>query len=163
MAIIRSLLRTILAPFRFIWRIVSGAGSRTVRKTGAGLVAQRAGDSGVGPEDDTSVLEETGGGILFERLVRPSLRERLAADLSLDEAREYVAQAEKFYTFGFSLFPRSDQFYEEVEQQYLAEVLGRADGATLSALYPNDDTRLVSGEFVHHLARLRDSSACERL
>ena len=142
---VRFLLKILLAPFRRILRFIFGVGGRTVRKTSAGAVAQRIKETppeekrkpdkdpdadAAGPEDDPTFSQHASRGFLFTRLERPSLVERVASDLMIEEAREYVAQADTFYTYGFPLFPRADQFYEEVEQDYLGVVLGRQNGGT---------------------------------
>ncbi|MCI5046989.1 MAG: hypothetical protein MRY59_05775 [Aquisalinus sp.] len=44
--------------------------------------------------------------------------------MSLEEARFEVDHAKRFYSYNFSLFPRGDFFYEEVEQEYLQMAMG---------------------------------------
>lgn len=62
--------------------------------------------------------------VLFTQLPRPRLTERSAAELSLEQAREYAQSAGGFYRYPFPLFARGDFFYEEVEQDYLDAALG---------------------------------------
>lgn len=112
---------------RFLSRIFrSGSkASRTASKTGSGLAAKKA--SPKLPPDDDELAEEISGGfetVLFRQLSRPRLSEQSASDLSLEEARRHLNCAEGFYTNAFSLFARSDFFYEEVEEEYLNTVLG---------------------------------------
>ncbi len=112
-------------PFR---RLLGGAGPRTIEKSGAGAVTRNTGDGSAHFEDER---EATGarGSIFFKRLARPTLVERTAADLTVDEAREYAAEAQKFYTYAFPLFTRADFFYEEVEQEFIDAALGRENGS----------------------------------
>ena len=121
--ILGRILSILLWPFRIIGRLFRGQASRTVRKTGAGFVAGQR--NGTLTDAAAPVENAPGQNIFFRRLSRPRLSERTASDLTLEEAREYVAQAELFYTCNFPLFTRSDFFYEEVEQDYLNTVLGR--------------------------------------
>jgi hypothetical protein len=126
MSLLKGLFRIVTAPVRVLRRNLKLRTAKTVERSGAGLVAQRAGDAHSHLEEERS----DGAAVrsfLFKRLARPTLVERTAADLSVDEARDYAAQATKFYTYPFPLFTRSDFFYEEVEQDYINSVLGRAE------------------------------------
>ncbi|MEO1013876.1 MAG: hypothetical protein AAFX08_01675 [Pseudomonadota bacterium] len=119
--------RFLTAPFRWIARTVFGRGARSARKSAAGYAAKGLG--GEAPSEESIVERDRAGGVLFVRLQRPTLVERTAADMTLNEAREYAAQAEKFYAYPFPLFARSDFFYEEVEQDHLNHALGLGEGA----------------------------------
>jgi hypothetical protein len=121
-------LRFILAPFRWILRVFGAQPARTVEKTGAGLVARETGDGSAHFEDERAAAPD-GRNLFFKRLARPTLVERTAADLTLEEAKEYAAEASKFYTYPFPLFTRADFFYEEVEQDYVNHVLGKDAGS----------------------------------
>lgn len=121
------MLRVLTYPFRAFARLFGGSSLRTVEKSGAGVVAQKAGDGAPHFEDEREVAD--GRSLFFRRLPRPTLVERTASDLTVEEAREYAAEAAKFYTYAFPLFTRSDFFYEEVEQDYVDHVLGRDAGS----------------------------------
>ena len=117
---------------RFFARIFRGAGNaqRTASKAGSGLAAKSA-NSKKPPRDD-ELAEPVNGGIeaiLFKQLARPRLSEQSASDLTLEDARHYLEQADVFYTFDFNLFARSDFFYEEVEEEYLNTALGLHSGS----------------------------------
>ncbi|MEM1396899.1 MAG: hypothetical protein AAGH38_05570, partial [Pseudomonadota bacterium] len=119
--------RILTAPFRWLSRIFGSRASRAAQKAGAGYAARRAdsGEVAVGGTDETEEAASqpsSRSGFLFTRLARPMLAERTAADLSLDEAREHALHAQSFYANAFTLFPRGDFFYEEVEQEYLDAV-----------------------------------------
>ncbi|MEO1676009.1 MAG: hypothetical protein AAFR72_11385 [Pseudomonadota bacterium] len=112
---------------RFFGRIFRGSGqaTRTATKAGSSMAAKTA-DKKDPPRDD-DLAEPVGGGLeamLFKQLARPRLSEQSASDLTLEDARIYLQQAERFYTFDFNLFARSDFFYEEVEEDYLNTALG---------------------------------------
>lgn len=122
------LLRMLTFPFRRLARLIGMRPAATVEKSGAGYVAREAGEAASRFED------ERGGdaairSVFFKRLARPTLVERTAADLTLEEAQEYAAEAGEFYTYPFPLFARADFFYEEVEQDYIDHVLGREKGS----------------------------------
>ncbi|MGE0181246.1 MAG: hypothetical protein AB7F91_03220 [Parvularculaceae bacterium] len=121
-------LRFLTAPFRAMARLFRGQSTKAVEKSGAGFVAREAGEHGDHYED-----ERVGPGEIrslpFKRLARPTLVERTAADLTLEEAKDYAAEAAKFYTYPFPLFARADFFYEEVEQDYVDQVLGKTEGS----------------------------------
>lgn len=121
------MLRVLTYPFRAFARLFGGSSLRTVEKSGAGVVAQKAGDGAPHFEDEREVAD--GRSFFFKRLPRPTLVERTASDLTVEEAREYAAEAAKFYTYAFPLFTRADFFYEEVEQDYVDYVLGRDAGS----------------------------------
>lgn len=120
-------LRFLTAPFRALARLFRGPSLKTVEKSGAGRIARDAGDDVRFEDERTAVVE--GRSFFFRRLARPTLVERTAADLTLDEAKEYAAEAQKFYTYPFPLFTHADFFYEEVEQDYIDHVLGRNEGS----------------------------------
>ena len=120
-------LRFLAAPFRALTRVLRGAQLQTVEKSGAGRIARDAG--GEARFEDEGVVVADGRSLFFKRLARPTLVERTAADLTIDEAREYAAEAQKFYTYPFPLFTRADFFYEEVEQAYIDHILGRDAGS----------------------------------
>lgn len=121
-------LRAATAPFRAVAWLLRGQSLKTVKKSGAGLVARETDDDAAHFEDERAA-EPQGRSFLFRRLPRPTLAERTASDLSVEEAREYAAEATKFYTYAFPLFTRADFFYEEVEQDYIDHVLGRNEGS----------------------------------
>lgn len=125
MGLIAALARFLLSPFR---RLFGGAGPRTIEKSGAGAVAREAGDGSAHFEDERE-MAGAGRSLFFKRLARPTLVERTAADLTVEEAREYAAEAQKFYTYAFPLFTRADFFYEEVEQEFIDAALGRQNGS----------------------------------
>lgn len=127
MGVFGLLLRVLTYPFRAFARLFGGSSLRTVEKSGAGVVAQKAGDGAPHFEDEREVAD--GRSLFFRRLPRPTLVERTASDLTVEEAREYAAEAAKFYTYAFPLFTRADFFYEEVEQDYVDHVLGRDAGS----------------------------------
>ncbi|MDZ7626942.1 MAG: hypothetical protein U5J99_00890 [Parvularculaceae bacterium] len=118
--------RFFLAPFRALARLIGVGPARTIEKSGAGYVAKNTGDSAFAEERGG---EPDGRSFLFKRLARPMLVERSAADMTLEEAQEVSAEAAKFYTYPFPLFARADAFYEEIEQDYINAVLGRAEGS----------------------------------
>ncbi len=121
----KALLRLIMAPMRALRRMAGFRAAKTVEKSSAGLAAKRAGESDAAADETRTV--GTVRSFLFKRLARPTLVERTAADLTLEEVHEYGQQASKFYTYPFPLFTRSDFFYEEVEQDYINSVLGRSE------------------------------------
>lgn len=120
-------LRFLAAPFRALARLLRGSSFQTVEKSSAGRIAKDAG--GEGRFEDEGAAVAAGRSLFFKRLARPTLVERTAADLTIEEAREYAAEAQKFYTYPFPLFTRADFFYEEVEQDYVDHVLGRDKGS----------------------------------
>ena len=116
----------------FFLRVIGRGNAATVRKSGGNLIASSQYDRDeqhdpviTGPASTTPLANN----LFFRKLERPRLIERTGADLSLEEARFEVRQAERFFTFSFSLFPRGDFFYEEVEQEFLHQALGRDHGA----------------------------------
>jgi hypothetical protein len=127
MGFILAFLRFLTAPFRAFARLFGTQPVRTVEKSGAGVVAQKAGDGAAHFEDEREVAD--GRSFFFKRLPRPTLVERTAADLTIEEAREYASEATRFYTYAFPLFTRADFFYEEVEQDYIDHVLGKNAGS----------------------------------
>ncbi len=120
-------LRFLTAPFRAAARLFRAQPLKTVEKSGAGRVAKEAGEDAHFEDERVSVVD--GKSLFFKRLARPTLVERTAADLTLEEAKEYAAEASKFYTYPFPLFTRADFFYEEVEQDYVNHVLGKNEGS----------------------------------
>lgn len=127
MGFFSSFLRFLTAPFRAAARLFRAQPLQTVEKSGAGRVAKEAGEDAHFEDERVSVVDAKS--LFFKRLARPTLVERTAADLTLDEAREYAAEASKFYTYPFPLFTRADFFYEEVEQDYVNHVLGKNEGS----------------------------------
>lgn len=123
---VAAFLRLLTAPFRVLRRLFGAPSVRTVEKSGAGVVAQKAGGA---PQFEDEREIAGGPSLLFKRLPRPTLVERTAADLTVEEAREYSTEATRFYTYAFPLFTRTDFFYEEVEQDYIDHVLGRDAGS----------------------------------
>ena len=110
----------------------SGAGTRT------GATAKKAGAEAAGKalagalSQDETLREEVASfkpqGIetfLFKQLPRPRLTEMSASDLGIDDAEEYARQSSLFYDFDFPLFARGDFFYEEVEEDFLNQALGK--------------------------------------
>lgn len=128
MGLLGLILRWLTAPFRAMARLFRGQSVTTVEKSGVGAVAQKAGVAAAHFEDERAATPD-GRSFFFKRLARPTLVERTAADLTLEEAKEYAAEAAKFYTYPFPLFTRADFFYEEVEQDYVDHVLGRNEGS----------------------------------
>ncbi|HBS33750.1 MAG TPA: hypothetical protein DEA50_01550 [Parvularcula sp.] len=126
MGLVAAFIQFFLSPFRALARFVGAGPARTVEKSGAGYVAKGAGEAKFA-EDKGG--EPEGVSFLFKRLARPMLVERTAADMTLEEAQEVSAEAAKFYTYPFPLFARADAFYEEIEQDYINAVLGRAEGS----------------------------------
>lgn len=121
-----AILRGVTAPFRAAARLLRGRSSKAVEKSGAGFLAREAGDGELKFADERAAPPEARS-FFFKRLARPTLVERTAADLTPEEAREYAAEATKFYTYPFPLFARADFFYEEVEQDYIDHVLGKKE------------------------------------
>ncbi len=107
--------------------------SRTGGKAGTGAAARK-----IAPRDQTAQEQQNPPAdnefpprehvgfetFFFEQRARPRLSERNAAELSLEEARLHLKQADIFYRFPFPLFARSDFFYEQVEEEYLSTSLG---------------------------------------
>ncbi|MEK7266350.1 MAG: hypothetical protein AAB227_09660 [Pseudomonadota bacterium] len=120
-------LRFLNAPFLALSRLLRGASLQTVEKSSAGRIAKNAGGEGRFEDEGAAVAD--GRSLFFKRLARPTLVERTAADLTIEEAKEYAAEALKFYTYPFPLFAPADFFYEEVEQGYVDHVLGRNEGS----------------------------------
>lgn len=127
MGFISVFLRFLTAPLRAVARLFRAQPLRTIEKSGAGRVAKEAGEDAHFEDERVSVVD--GKSLFFKRLARPTLVERTAADLTLEEAKEYAAEASKFYTYPFPLFTRADFFYEEVEQDYVNHVLGKNEGS----------------------------------
>ncbi len=128
-----ALIRIIAYPFRRLARLFGSGPATTVEKSGAGFVAREAGKVGESLAHDPAD-EKRGDGaeqsFPFYRLARPTLIERTAADMTLEEARDYSAEAHKFYAYPFPLFTRSTLYYEQVEQDYIDHVLGRETQST---------------------------------
>ncbi|NNE40298.1 MAG: hypothetical protein HKN14_05200 [Marinicaulis sp.] len=131
--------KILTAPLRTIMRIFrggakagvknsarSGNAAKTTMQGGGSVVAKLSADELL----DDEYREEPPRGfesIIFRQLPRPRLVEKTAAELTLEQAREYAVQAKRFYEFPFPLFPRGDFFYEEIEEDYLAGALGVSD------------------------------------
>ena len=123
-----------LRPFINIFRRGARMGSnKSARK--AGVAVGAAGKAAIATASKTAAKdilqteyhEEAPSGVeaaMFKQLPRPRLTERVAADLTLEEAQRHSAEAERFYEFEFPLFPRGDFFYEEIEEEYLNAALG---------------------------------------
>lgn len=138
------ILAILTAPFRFIGAILqrlfrSGAKARssltTARKAAGSVLAgpDRSQDAA-----DAELAAEEGGApapiralwtFFFRQLPRPQVAERSASELTLDMARSYVQQADGFFSSDIELFARGDIFYEEVEEEYLRDVLGAEHGS----------------------------------
>ncbi len=120
-------------------------------KSGAGALAKVAAADIL----DNEYREEPPSGIeaaMFKQLPRPRLTEKAASDLTLEQADNYAEQSKRFYNFNFTLFPRGDFFYEEIEEHYLASALGYdadsidkrfIDVSTLFRRTLNDNTRAL--------------------
>ncbi|MEE9330008.1 MAG: hypothetical protein V3V30_07695, partial [Parvularculaceae bacterium] len=124
---VKVIIRVITFPFRLIRKFLGRAtpkSVRTIETTGAGELARRTGTKENLDTAEREAAGQIGRSWLFTELPRPLLSEGNAADLSLEEARSISEQAEKFYSHDFSLFAKSDLFYEEVEQNYLNQALG---------------------------------------
>lgn len=130
MGLFAALIRFLLSPFRALARLAGAGPARTVEKGGASLVAKAAGEPAFADERGG---EPEGVAFIFKRLARPTLSERTAADLTLEEAQEYAAEAAKFYTYPFPLFTRADAFYEQVEQDYIHAILAPTEGSADSS------------------------------
>ncbi len=110
--------RVFLKPFR--------RPARTAGRTAAGAAARL----GPGAILEEEYREEPPRGVeaaMFRQLPRPRLTEKSASELTLEQAHEYAAQAERFYDFEFPLFPRGDFFYEEIEKDFLYKALGYSE------------------------------------
>ncbi len=121
--IILALLRAIGRFFSSLFKGTSRA-SRTAGKASSGLAAK---STKLSPPSDEELAEKVTSGleaVFFKQLSRPRLSELSASDLTLEDARLHLAQAEIYYKNPFSLFSRSDFFYEEVEEEYLNQSLG---------------------------------------
>lgn len=97
------------------------AGAAT--KSGAGVMAK----AGAGEILSEEYREEPPSGVeaaMFKQLPRPRLIERMASELTLEQARDYAQHASQFYDFEFPLFPRGDFFYEEIEETFTSAALG---------------------------------------
>jgi hypothetical protein len=116
---LRLLARIFRAPFRVFKR--GNKKGEILRKSSASFIANQSPDLQPSSANPPQTKMKT---LFFRELERPRLVERVASELTLDEAREEVAQAERFYTNPFTLFPSGALFYEEVEQDYLHNALG---------------------------------------
>ncbi|MEO0398161.1 MAG: hypothetical protein AAF224_01920 [Pseudomonadota bacterium] len=121
-----------------VWRValrvlraigVGGKSARTVKKSGAGFAAKKKTEAAAGPHGAAERAPPQPRGVLFKRLARPELVERTAAELTLEQAQTFAAQSTPFYVDPFALFPRTDFFYEEVEEEYLKSVLAKTKDA----------------------------------
>ncbi len=118
----KKLLNILTWPFRVLFKPFKRP-ARAAGRAAAGAAA------GLGPGDilQDEYREEPPRGIeaaMFRQLPRPRLTEKSASELTLEQARGYVEQAERFYDFEFPLFPRGDFFYEEIEKDFLLKALG---------------------------------------
>lgn len=143
-------------PFRVLLKPFKRSASGAARESG-GAVGQTIAGAGasLGPGDilEDEYREEPPRGVeaaMFRQLPRPRLTEKTASEMTLEQARGYAAQAERFYDYKFPLFPRGDFFYEEIEKDYLYKALGYGehsidrrfiDVANLFRRTLNDNTR----------------------
>ncbi len=131
-------LNLILWPFRIVKpplvKLLGKPPTSTVRKSSGNFIASKHDDHFREADSSSSepIATQAAGieALLFKQLERPRLEERSAPDLSLEEAKREVEHAQRFYTFQFSMFPRGDFFYEEVEQEFLHTALGYDNEAT---------------------------------
>ena len=140
--------------FRFFGRIArrGGARSRLKARTGGRAkfskaaiseAARRGAGRGFGDgEREVSFAEEAAmyraDGIeakLFRQLPRPKLTEGSAAEMDIAEAHRYSRESARFYNYSFPLFRPAEWFYEEIEEEFLDEALGRSEHG--------DDTRFL--------------------
>jgi len=114
-------------------RRASGRAVRTTRKAGAGeaartlskIVTQNDSQSALVLEEELATSHPQGfETLLFKQIPRPRLTERSASDLTIEDAQRYAKNATQFYDFDFPLFAKGDFFYEEVEEEFLEQVLG---------------------------------------
>lgn len=111
------------------------AGERAVRtsgKAGAGEAARELSRAMKSRDDvlgDAIATTNPQGfeTLLFKQLPRPRLAERSASDLTLEEAQRFSRDAAQFYDYDFPLFANGDFFYEEVEEAFLENALGRGE------------------------------------
>ena len=159
--IVRIVMRFLAWPFRMIGRGVravfrggraNGSVAKTAGRIGAGAAAK------VAPREvlDDEYRDEPPNGVeaaMFRQLPRPRLTERSASDLTLEQARDHASQSVRFYDFEFSLFPRGEAFYEEIECEFLNAALGYDDDSidrrfldvtTLFRRTLNDNTRRIT-------------------
>ena len=131
---IERLVRLLFWPFRKVFQLLrfsareSSRTSRATAKSGGSLAAKSAAVQLL----EAEYQDEQPGGVetlLFTQLPRPRLTERAASELSLEQATTYAEEAKQFYQKSFPLFTRSDFFYEEVEEQYINQALGYAEGS----------------------------------
>ena len=133
--IFRNLLKIILWPVRVLtapFRRSAGAAARESAGAASKTVAGAAARLGSTELLEQEYREEPPRGLeaaIFKQLPRPRLSEKAASELTLDQARRYADQAERFYDFEFPLFPRGDFFYEQIEKDYLLEALGHAENS----------------------------------
>lgn len=152
----RQLLQIATWPFRVLlkpFRRSAGAAARESGGAAGQTIAGAAASLGPGDILEEEYREEPPRGVeaaMFRQLPRPRLTEKSASELTLDEARTFAAQAERFYDFEFPLFPRGDFFYEEIEKDFLYKALGYSeasidkrfiDVANLFRRTLNDNTR----------------------
>ncbi|WOI53433.1 hypothetical protein [Parvularcula sp. LCG005] len=108
---------------RLFFRSARPHALNTVRKAVGNAVAADAPTV----EEVAEMPEPTAGSFLFKAIDRPKLSEGSAAELSLPVAREFVANANRFYTSQFGLFPEGHFFYEEIELAELSQALSADD------------------------------------
>ncbi len=131
----KKLLQVLTWPIRVLFkpfRRSAGAAARDSGGTAGRTAAGAAARLGPGAILEEEYREEPPRGIeaaMFRQLPRPRLTEKSASELTLEQARKYAAQAERFYDFEFPLFPRGDFFYEEIEKDFLYKALGYTEGS----------------------------------
>ncbi len=129
----KNLLQILTWPFRVLFKPFKRSASAAARESGGAAARTAAGAAArLGPGEilEDEYREEPPRGVeaaMFRQLPRPRLTEKSASELTLEQARGYAAQAERFYDFEFPLFPRGDFFYEEIEKDFLYEALGHAE------------------------------------
>ncbi|MEM8937278.1 MAG: hypothetical protein AAGC77_12800 [Pseudomonadota bacterium] len=119
----------LLRPVRWLARGLSRS-SRSAARAGKTSATASAGVAAkISTEDvlEAEYHEEPPVGVetlLFKQLPRPRLTERTAAELTLEQAKTYAAEAQDFYRLRFPLFARGDFFYEDIETDFLRSALG---------------------------------------
>lgn len=131
----KKLLQVLTWPIRVLFKPFRRSAGAAARDSGGAAGRTAAGAAarlGPGAILEEEYREEPPRGIeaaMFRQLPRPRLTEKSASELTLEQARKYAAQAERFYDFEFPLFPRGDFFYEEIEKDFLYKALGYTEGS----------------------------------
>lgn len=89
--------------------------------------------------------------LLFKDMPQPRLHENVAADLELEQAERYAAQARAFYSQPLDMFPRDDWFYEDHEKTFTRLGLGVAENKNET----DDNATSVDHRFFHKLDEYR--------